>query len=293
MKKVWEFVKQHAFFLLGGACIIIVGVIFIVSRESEAEITREGEVVYSAGANAGAISEENATGGGVGASAADTGAAENSGAGGGISEGNSDGGELGAGEALLPGITEISAVPETIYIGIHITGAVENPGFFELPPGARVNCAVERAGGATGAADLGRVNLAVFLRDEMKIIIPAEGEDIEEVFIFPDGSGGPGGATGGQPSGADGVQSGGGQPSGVHAGHSQPGITPCGLVNINTASLAELQTLTGVGPVIAQNIINFREAHGGFSSVDELIHVSRIGTVTLENLRASVTVSSS
>lgn len=214
-----EFLKKHIFFLLGGACIVIVGIIFIVTRGAEPEITRNEENIL-----------------GAAESGIENPAAE---------------------RAAIPEET-----PEPRYIMVYITGEVHSPGAFTLREGARVLDVLELAGGLTEYADARRINPVDFLVDALKIIVPAEGEDVEEVFVFGSGGG--------------------------RAAAS--GITVAGLVNINTASFEELQTLTGVGSVIAQNIIDFREAHGGFSSVDELIHVSRIGAVTLENLRPHVTV---
>jgi competence protein ComEA len=138
---------------------------------------------------------------------------------------------------------------------VHVVGAVYKPGVFELPEGARINDAVRLAGGYTHEADLTRINLAAFVYDAMQIIMPVIGEEL----IPP-----PAPAT--------------------------SGGTASGLVNINTANATELQTLPGIGTTIAGNIINFRETHGRFSCVEELIHVNRIGIATLNNIRPLVTV---
>jgi competence protein ComEA len=139
------------------------------------------------------------------------------------------------------------------YVVVHVAGEVHSPGVFTLDAGARVNDALYLAGGATAYADLTRVNLAAVLSDEMQIIIPAEGEELPQAA-------------------------------------ARSGITADGRVNINHATAAELQTLSGIGQVRAQSIIDFRETHGSFASVDELIHISGIGATTLENLRPHVTV---
>jgi len=162
--------------------------------------------------------------------------------------------------ATEPTTDMVTEVPHIVVV--HIVGEVANPGVFELLYGARVNDVLQMAGGATEYANLSGVNLAAFLRDAMQIIIPAIGEDVAEVFVFADDT----------PAG---------QGQATQAG---------GLVNINTASLTELQTLPGVGPVLAQSIVDFRENNGGFASVDELINVNRIGVATLERLRPLVTV---
>lgn len=152
---------------------------------------------------------------------------------------------------------------EPIEIIVHIVGEVNNPGVFRLEDGDRVYDVLQMAGGATEYADLARVNLAAFLRDAMQIIVPAIGDDMYDVFIYADAAETP-------------------------AANASAQVA--GLVNINTATLAELQTLPGVGPVLAGNIIEFRETHGNFSAVDELINVARIGPATLDRLRDLVTV---
>jgi len=169
-----------------------------------------------------------------------------------------------------PAATEAPAVEpppihpdEPIAIIVHIVGEVNHPGVFQLTDGDRVYDALQMAGGATAYADLARINLASFLRDAMQIIVPAIGDDIYDVFIYADAAETP-------------------------AANAPAQIG--GLVNINTAALAELQTLPGVGPILAGNIIEFRETHGSFSSVEELINVSRIGPATLDRLRDLVTI---
>ena len=140
---------------------------------------------------------------------------------------------------------------------VHIEGAVARPGVFSLPYGSRVYDVLILAGGATEEADLARINLAAFLQDAQQVIIPTEGEDLPQ--------------------------------SVYHPAFTDTGLSN-NLVNINTASEAELRTLPGVGEVIAGNIISHREAQGAFSTIDDLMQVPRIGAVTLENLRPLVTV---
>ena len=141
---------------------------------------------------------------------------------------------------------------------VHIVGEVQNPGVYELPYRSRVDDVLQMAGGGTVYADLSVINLAAFLRDAMQIRIPAFGEDLEYLIIEE-----------------------------VPAAQT---TTAGGLVNINTASSAELQTLPRIGQVMAQRIIDFREAHGNFATVDELINISGIGEPTLNSLRELVTV---
>jgi len=146
----------------------------------------------------------------------------------------------------------------TLFI-VHIVGAVNEPGVFAVPEGSRIDDVVRLAGGYTEEADLTLINLAAFVHDAMQIIVPKFGEEVFETDTATNPS------------------------SGVTSPSN-------GLVNINTANSTELQTLPGVGRVTAENIINFRETHGRFSSVDELINVSQIGPATLDRLRPLITV---
>lgn len=148
--------------------------------------------------------------------------------------------------------------PETIVV--HVAGAVAAPGVHELPAGSRTSDAVAAAGGATDAAVLDGVNLASFLVDGQYVRVPVEGETV----VSPpfDAGGGPG----------DGVG------------------PPSGPVDLNRASVIELERLPGVGPTIAAAIVEDRAANGPFSSVDELVRVRGIGPGKLETLRPMATV---
>ena len=139
---------------------------------------------------------------------------------------------------------------------VDVAGAVRKPGVFEFSPGDRVIDAVERAGGALEKADLTLLNLAAPLTDGQQILVPKKGA------TPPAGSPVTGGVSGG----------------------------PTALVNINSADEATLETLNGVGPVLAAAIIQYRTEHGPFASVDQLDEVSGIGPATLEDLRSQVTV---
>ena len=153
---------------------------------------------------------------------------------------------------------------------VHVSGAVTAPGVFELPAGSRVDDAVEAAGGLTEAADLAAVNLARLLVDGEQIHIPEPGETPPVTAAGP----GEGGGTGG------GEATGGGSTS---AGDG-------GQIDINTATAAQLEELPGVGPAIAQRIVEHRELNGPFTSVDDLQEVSGIGPATLEKMRDRATV---
>jgi competence protein ComEA len=149
-----------------------------------------------------------------------------------------------------------SVSPSAVLI-VDVTGAVQRPGVFEFQPGDRVIDAVERAGGARDNADLTLLNLAAPLTDGQQILVPKKGATTASIP----------GTTGGVPGSSGGA-----------------------LVNINTADEATLETLNGVGPVLAAAIIQYRTEHGPFASVDQLDEVSGIGPATLEDLRSQVTV---
>lgn len=143
---------------------------------------------------------------------------------------------------------------------VYVSGAVVHPDVYELPYDAIVKDAVAVAGGPTGEADLDRINLARQVRDEEQIYVPHKGEKTPPVS---------------PPSGPSSIS-----PS------SQEG----GKVNINTASAEELDTLPGVGPSIAQRIIDYRTANGPFRSIEDLKNVRGIGDATFEKLKDKVTV---
>ena len=156
-----------------------------------------------------------------------------------------------------------SPSPSAPDVVVYVCGAVRSPGVVRLPSTARVADALKVAGGATSSAELSAVNLAARLADGQQIIVPRRGE-----------SSATGGAAASAASGA--------------AGSAATG--PVAPININTASLEELDTLDGVGPVTAQKIIDYRTANGGFKSVDEIKEVSGIGDAKFAAMKDSVTV---
>jgi len=156
---------------------------------------------------------------------------------------------------------------EPIMVMVHIVGAVRYPGVFEVPYGSRINDILQLAGGYSEDANQGQINLSAFVQDAMQIRIPAIGEEIQEPTVA------------GQPASQN-------QP----AQQAQQSINADGLININLASLSELQTLQGIGPVLAQNIIDYRETHGGFNNIEDLLNVNRIGPATFDNIRDRITV---
>ena len=177
-------------------------------------------------------------------------------------------------------------------VRVHVAGAVNNPGVYTLPAQGRAVDAIAAASGAAADADLDRVNLAGALSDGVQIYVPHRGETAAPAQIQPNG----GTANAGQSNAANGAAQNGASQGGTQpqpartltpAGSAQKVSTP---VNINTATAEELQTLRRIGPAMAQRIIAWREAHGGFRSVDELDAVPGIGPSMLENLRPLVTV---
>jgi competence protein ComEA len=152
---------------------------------------------------------------------------------------------------------------------VHVAGAVRKPGVYRLAGGARVADAVERAGGATRRADLGGVNLAAKLEDGRQIVVPVRAR------------------AGAQAGAAGSLTAPGAATAGGGAAAAGPAAAP---VNLNSATPEQLDTLPGVGPATVQKILEYREQHGGFGSVEELGQVSGIGEKRLAALRDQVQV---
>lgn len=146
---------------------------------------------------------------------------------------------------------------------VHVGGAVHRPGLYELPDGSRIFDAVQAAGGATDDADLDSLNLASKVKDGDKVLVP--------VRIEPGADPPPGGASGA---------------AGVPGAAGAPG----GLINLNSATAEQLDSLPGIGPSTAQKIIAYRTEHGGFRRVDDLMEVPGIGPAKFEELKDLVTV---
>ena len=157
---------------------------------------------------------------------------------------------------------------------VHVVGQVVHPGLVRLRPGARVADALTAAGGTRAGADVAALNLARLVVDGEQIRVPEPGES-------PAAGPAAGGAGGAGSSGA-GVAGGAGM-SGSSGGSNGP-------VSLNAADAAALDTLPGVGPVLAQRIIDWRTEHGRFTSVDELGEVSGIGDKLMGQLRPKVTL---
>ena len=135
---------------------------------------------------------------------------------------------------------------------VHVVGAVRRPGVYRLPSWARLAAALRRAGGATPRADLQGVNLAAKVTDGQQVIVPA------------------------RVAGAPGAAAGTGGPA-----PEQP-------VSLNNATVEQLDELDGIGPATAQKILEYRQQHGGFGSVDDLKQVSGIGPKRFEALKEKV-----
>ena len=169
--------------------------------------------------------------------------------------------------SLAPAPTEPSTPAEQsppAEVVVHVSGAVKQAGVYRLAPASRVADAIEQAGGATEHADLDALNLAEPLQDGQKIHVPRKGEA-----------------------------------SAPTTASVSPPRTPRRApqaaavqfpINLNTATAEQLEAIPGIGPVLAQRIIEYRQTHGRFQSVDELLEVRGIGPKRLESMRPYVTV---
>jgi competence protein ComEA len=135
------------------------------------------------------------------------------------------------------------------FVIVDVAGAVRRPGLYRLPHGSRIADAIARAGGAARRAELDLVNLAAPLADGEQVLVPAHGA---------------------APTGGSGSPA------------------PTAPVDLNSATAEQLDALPGIGPVTAQKIVDYRQAHGPFTSVDELDAISGIGPARIENLRGLV-----
>ncbi len=201
-----------------------------------------------------------------------------------------------AGEAPADGAD--SGEPELIYV--FVCGAVAQEGVYELPAGSRVYQAVEAAGGYAADADTSYINQADPVTDAQKLEIPTveEAEKLREEAALAaenrqaetdaeSGSGPDGAAAGYANNGAGQVNNGAGQ---MNNSAGQADDAAARLININTADEATLQTLPGIGAAKAASIVRYREANGGFSSIEEIKKVSGIGDITYENIKGCITV---
>ncbi|MGZ8694728.1 MAG: helix-hairpin-helix domain-containing protein [Gaiellaceae bacterium] len=147
-------------------------------------------------------------------------------------------------------VTAPEQSPQSKSLVVHVVGAVRRPGLYHFADDSRVADAVRRAGGATRRGDLSQINLAAPMADGLQVVVPRRG---------------PGNTV-----------------------SPASGEATTGPVHLNTATLEQLDTLPGVGPVTAQKILDYRTENGGFASVDDLDAVSGIGPARLESLRELV-----
>ena len=155
---------------------------------------------------------------------------------------------------------QLSPPPTPAPMIVHVTGAVNQPGVYSLPAGSRVGEAIETAGGLARDADPSIINLAMLLEDGMQIWIPyqlIESVDLETPVMEI----------------------------------SLPTQSQlAGKININTATQIELESLSGIGPVIAKAIIQYRLDNGPFTEIEEIQEVSGIGPATFEKIKPYITV---
>lgn len=169
-------------------------------------------------------------------------------------------------ESTIPMATTVAVAADSVEVGtatgeivVHVAGEVVSPGVYTLAPGSRMVDALEAAGGPTRHADVDAVNLAAPVNDAEQVFVPRKGAAPRRA------SGGP-------------------------KGNGPPVAAADGLVNLNSASVAELDELPGVGPQTAQAIVEHRTRNGPFLSVEELLDVPGIGPSKMAALRERVRV---
>lgn len=156
-------------------------------------------------------------------------------------------------------------------IAVHVIGAVPRPGLYEFAEGARVQDAIDAAGGLLSSANVDSINLAALLEDGQQLDIPyksGQEPSTQEPGSSEDGLDLPGGTE---------------EPTDTGGGEND-------LVNINTASLEELDSLPGIGPSIAQRIIDYRDENGPFGTIEDILNVSGIGPSTFDQIKDLITV---
>jgi competence protein ComEA len=150
--------------------------------------------------------------------------------------------------------------PTSAPMRVYVSGAVATPGVYVLPPKSLVEDALKAAGGAAADADLEKINLAQEVRDQQQIHVPRKGEAVPQ------------------------------QPAPGPGSAATPSSPVAKKVNINTATLADLDTLPKVGPITAQKIIDYRVKNGPFKRIEDLKNVSGIGDATFEGLEDLITI---
>ena len=183
-----------------------------------------------------------------------------------VSGGARPGGSGGAAASLPPArsasTSPPSSEPAPEQIVVHVSGAVARPGLVRLPTTARVADALEAAGGTTPEADLDRLNLAARIADGERLHVPRRGEVVHEELL----------------------------PAGPDRGGSAAVGARAPPVDLNTATVEQLDALPGIGPATAQAIVDHRARHGPFRSVAQLLQVKGIGEAKLAALRSKVRI---
>ena len=156
-----------------------------------------------------------------------------------------------------PSLPSPEPSPTASPLRVYVSGAVQQPDVYTLPPGSIVKDALLAAGGATADADLDRINLALAVAEGQHVYVPHQGETDPPV----------------QPPAR--------QPAGQSAGGEK--------VNINTADAASLEDLPGIGPSLAQRILDYRQAHGPFAQIEDIQEVSGIGPATFAEIQDLIT----
>jgi competence protein ComEA len=141
---------------------------------------------------------------------------------------------------------------------VDVAGEVRRPGVYRVPPGARVDEAVRQAGGITSRGESTAVNLAMPLRDGQQVVVPRRGAAPPAAAATAPGD------------------------------PAAPGTVPAQPISLSTATVAQLDGLDGIGPTLATRIVQYRDAHGGFRSIDELRQVDGIGDKRFASLRKAV-----
>ncbi len=163
---------------------------------------------------------------------------------------------LGGGGSAAPVVTPVRPVAKRTaskLVVVDVAGAVRRPGLYRLREGSRIDDAIASAGGPTAKAQLGTVNLAAPVADGEQIVVPGRGV-----------------------------------PGVAAASPSAAGSSPSAPLDLNSATLEQLEALPGIGPVTAQKILDYRQQHGAFHSVEELQGVSGIGPAHMAQLKGLV-----
>lgn len=166
-----------------------------------------------------------------------------------------------AGEPIM-----LQPAPTKAPIAVHVIGAVPRPGLYEFAEGARVQDAIDASGGLLASADISRINLAALLEDGQQLSIPYKSgqepqQEDDDSLVLP-------GAT----------------------ATKSPSESNQDLININTATAAELDVLPGIGPTIAQRIVDYREENGPFDAIEDIMKVSGVGPSTFDQIKDLITV---